>query len=105
MFAYALAFVGVYLLARELGAGPPGAVVARTAFAYAPWRLSHLGHLHVLSSGGLPFALFLLLRGYRSRSPQLVVGGWLSATWQLSLGFTLGLQVGYLLAALGARPP
>jgi hypothetical protein len=31
-----------------------------------------------------------------------VLGGWLVATWQFSLGFTLGLQLAYLLAGLGA---
>src|ERR687892_1147396 len=60
LFAYALAFVGAYLLARELGAGPAGAFVAGAAFAYAPWRLEQDGHLHVISSGGIPLALAAL---------------------------------------------
>jgi hypothetical protein len=102
LFAYALAFLGAYLLARELGAAPWAAGVAGAAFAYAPWRLEQDGHLHVLSSGGIPLAVFLLLRGYRRDRPALVLAGWLVATWQLSLGFTLGLQLAYLLAALGA---
>jgi hypothetical protein len=37
LFAYALAFVAPYLLARELGAGRAAAVVAGVAFAYAPF--------------------------------------------------------------------
>ena len=36
-----------------------------SAFAYAPWRHAHEIHLNVLSTGGVPLALFLLLRGYR----------------------------------------
>jgi hypothetical protein len=71
------------------------------AFAYAPWRLEQDGHLHVLSSGGIPLALFLLLRGYRRDRPGTVLAGWLVAAWQISLGFTLGLQLAYLLGALG----
>ena len=102
LFAYALAFFGAYLLARELGAGVVGSWVAGAAFAYAPWRLEQDGHLHVLSSGGIPLALFLLVRGYRRGSARLVVGGWLVAAWQLSLGFSLGLQLAYLLLVLGA---
>jgi hypothetical protein len=102
LFAYALAFFGAYLLARELGAAPWAAGVGGAAFAYAPWRLEQDGHLHVLSSGGIPLALFLLLRGYRRGLAALVLAGWVVATWQLSLGFTLGLQLAYLLAALGA---
>ena len=100
--AYGLAFLGAYLLARELGVGRLGAVAAGVAFTYAPWKLSQNGHLHVLSSGGIPLALFLLLRGYRLRRRWLVLGGWLVAAWQMTLGFSLGLQFAYLLLVLGA---
>jgi hypothetical protein len=101
LFSYALAFLGAYLLARELGTSWRGAAVAGAAFSYAPWRLEQDGHLHVLSSGGIPLCLFLLLRGYRGRRPGMVLAGWLVAAWQFSLGFTLGLQLAYLLAVLG----
>jgi hypothetical protein len=100
LFAYALAFAGGYLLARELGVRPLAAAVAGAAFAYAPFRLTMNGHLHVISSGGIALALFLLVRGYRRRSPWYVVAGWLVAAWQLTLGFTLGLQLAYLLGVL-----
>jgi len=59
--AYALAFAGAGLLARELGARPAAAAVAGAAFAWAPWRMSHNGHLNILSTGAIPLALFLLL--------------------------------------------
>jgi hypothetical protein len=101
MFAYALAFVGAYLLARELGIGIGGAIVAGAAFAFAPFRLEQDGHMQVISSGGVPLALALGLRGYRLRRPALIVAGWAIAAWQLSLGFTLGIPLTYLLAALG----
>src|SRR5262245_50427574 len=39
MLAYAVAFFGAYVLARELGIGPAGAAVAGAAFAFAPYRL------------------------------------------------------------------
>jgi hypothetical protein len=101
LFAYALAFAGAYLLARELGVWRVPAAAGGAAFAYAPWRLEQDGHLHVLSSGGIPLALSLLVRGYRRGSAGTVAAGWLVAAWQLSLGFTLGLQLAYLLAVLG----
>jgi hypothetical protein len=101
LFAYALAFLGAYLLARELGIGPAGAVVAGAAFAFAPFRLEQDGHMHVISSGGIPLALALAVRGYRLRRPWLVLAGFAVATWQLSLGFTLGLPLAYLLVLLG----
>jgi len=100
LFAYALAFAAAFLLARELGTTATAAAVAGAAFAYAPFRLGQNGHLHVISSGGIPLTLFLLLRGYRRGSPRLVVAGWLVAAWQVSIGFTLGLQLAYLLAGL-----
>jgi hypothetical protein len=98
--AWSLCFVGAWLLARELGVGKVGAAVAGAAFAYAPYRVTEAGHLHVISSGGIPLSLFLLLRGYRHGSRGLVIAGWLVAAWQVSLGFTLGLQFAYLLAVL-----
>jgi hypothetical protein len=100
LFAWSLCFIGAYLLARELGLKRLGAAAAGAAFAYAPYRVTEAGHLHVISSGGLPLALFLLLRGYRRSSRRLVLAGWLVSAWQVSLGFTLGLQYCYMLAIL-----
>jgi hypothetical protein len=102
LFAYALAFAGAYLLARELGLGRPAAAVAGAAFAYSPWRWDQSSHLAVLSSGGIPLCLMLLLRGYRRERPHAVLGGWLVAAWQVSIGVALGLQLLYLLAILAA---
>ncbi len=102
LWAWSLCFLGAYLLARELGLGRIGGAAAGVAFAYAPYRVTEAGHLHVISSGGLALALFLLLRGYRRSSRKLVLAGWLVSAWQVSLGFTLGLQYCYLLAVLGA---
>lgn len=102
LFAYALAFAGAHLLGRELGLGRLPAAMAGAAYAYAPWRLEQDGHMHVISSGGIPLSLFLLVRGYRRGRPGLVVAGWAVAAWQLSIGFSLGLQVAYLLGVLGA---
>jgi hypothetical protein len=100
LFAWSLCFFGAYVLARELGLRWFGAAAAGAAFAYAPYRVTEAGHLHVISSGGIPLALFLLLRGYRRGSRALVLAGWLVSAWQVSLGFTLGLQYTYLIALL-----
>jgi hypothetical protein len=85
LFAWSLCFLGAYLLARELGLGRSGSLAAGAAFAYAPYRVTEAGHLHVISSGGIPLALFLLLRGYRNNNARLVLAGWLLsllALWQ-----------------------
>jgi hypothetical protein len=107
---HALAFVGAYALVRQLGSGRAGAAVAGAAFAYAPWRLSQAGHMHVLSTGGIALALAMLARGhgwslrhgYRPERTRAgwALAGWLVATWQISLGFGIGLPFAYILAAI-----
>jgi hypothetical protein len=95
IFAYALAFFGAYLLARELGLGPIGAVIAGAAFAYAPYRLEQDGHLQVISSGGIPLAFAFAVRGIRLSRPGWLFWAWVVAAWQLSLGWVLGLPLAY----------
>jgi hypothetical protein len=102
LFAYALCFAGAYLLARELGLGPAGAAVAGAAYAFAPFRLEQDGHLHVISSGGIPLAFAAGIHGYRLRRPGWVFAGFLIAVWQFSLGPTLGLPLTYLLCLIAA---
>jgi hypothetical protein len=108
IFAFALASVGAYALVRQLGAGRVGAAVAGLAYAYAPWRYSQAGHLHVMSSGGIVLALAMLARGHglslrdgyrpdRVR-PGWVLAGWLVAAWQITIGFGIGIVFGYVLA-------
>ncbi|MFD0583453.1 ICP22 family protein [Dactylosporangium darangshiense] len=104
---FAFAFFGAYALVRQLGAGRTGAAVAGAAFAYAPWRLGQAGHLHVLSIGGIALALAMLARGHgfslrKGYEPDKrrwgwVLGGWLVAAWQISLGFGIGIPFAYAL--------
>ncbi|MCX6388967.1 MAG: hypothetical protein NTX07_09645 [Solirubrobacterales bacterium] len=101
LFSFGLALLATYLLAREFGIPPWAAAVAGAAFAYSPWRLWQTGHMHVVASGGIPLAIFLLMRGYRRSNARLIVAGWLAAGWLGSIGFTLGIQLDYVLLALG----
>jgi hypothetical protein len=115
VFAYALAFAGAYFLLRQLGSGRLGGVVAGLAFGFAPWRVAHDGHLNVLSTGGIALSLAMLARGHdwklyrgvagdsgeRHFRPGWALAGWLVATWQISLGFGLGIPFGYFLACAG----
>jgi len=110
VLAHALATLGAYALARQLGAGRIGGAVAGVAYAYAPWLLAQAGHLHIISNGGIPLALAMLARGHgwslrygyrpRRRHAGWAFAGWLVAAWQLSLGFGIGLPFAYLLAAV-----
>jgi hypothetical protein len=116
----ALAFFGMYALARQLGAGRTGAIVAGLAYGLAPWRLGQAGHLHVISTGGIALALAMLARGHGYRftrrpeerladdggeperrvRPGWVIAGWAVAAWQITIGFGIGLVFAYVL--LGA---
>ncbi|MGW5670244.1 hypothetical protein [Micromonospora sp. NPDC003776] len=109
MLVHALAFVGAYALTRQLGAGRWGSAVAGVAWAYAPWRLAHAGHLNILSSGGIALCLAMLARGHgwslrhgyrpERRRPGWALAGWLVAAWQVTLGFGIGLPLVYFLLA------
>ncbi|WP_341720795.1 hypothetical protein QQG74_14435 [Micromonospora sp. FIMYZ51] len=111
VLAYALAFVGAYALVRQLGSSRTAAAVAGIAWAFAPWRLAHSGHLNILSIGGIALCLAMLARGHgwslrRGHRPALhrpgwIVAGWLVAAWQVSLGFGIGLPLVYVLAGVG----
>ena len=115
LLVVALAFVGPYALARQLGTGRLGACVAGAAVALAPWRLAQAGQLAVLSIGGVALALAMLARGHglRLRTPPRgeeqpdrtpragwALAGWLVAAWQLSLGLTIGAVFLWLLVLL-----
>ncbi|MEU5938912.1 hypothetical protein ABZ807_06925 [Micromonospora sp. NPDC047548] len=108
VLAHALATLGAYALARQLGAGRAGAAVAGISYTYAPWLLAQAGHLHIISNGGIPLALAMLARGHgwslrygyrpERRHEGWAYTGWLVAAWQLSLGFGIGLPFAYVLA-------
>ncbi len=111
LLAFALPAIGGYALARQLGANAWGALVAGLASAYAPWRLTQLSHLHVISTGGILLALAMLARGHgysirhgwrpQERRLGWIVAGWLVAAGQMTIGFGSGLVFAYVLGAIG----
>ncbi len=52
-----LCAVGAYLLARRLGIGPLGAVLAGLIFAFSPPRFFRIGQLHLTAVQWIPFCL------------------------------------------------
>ncbi|MDG4774121.1 hypothetical protein [Solwaraspora sp. WMMD792] len=110
VLAHALAALGAYALIRQLGTGRTAAAVGAAGYAYAPWLLSQAGHLHIVSNGGIPLALAMLARGHgwslrygyrpQRRSVSWALAGWLTAAWQISLGFGIGLPFIYILAII-----
>lgn len=108
VFAFALAFAGCYLLARQLGSNWQGAALAGVVLAWAPWKLSHMHHLNVLSVGGIALALWAIARGHgyslRERGPLRpwwAFAGWVIAAWQVMIGFAIGLSFVYVMAGVG----
>ncbi|WP_143231204.1 hypothetical protein [Actinosynnema sp. ALI-1.44] len=111
LFASTLAFVGGYWLVRQLGGSWHAAALGGVVFAWAPWRLAHVHHLNLLSTGGIALALFALARGHgfslrggfrpELARPGWALAGWLIATWQITIGFATGLPFSYVLGAVG----
>jgi hypothetical protein len=108
VLTFALASFGAYALSRQLGALRLGAAIAGVALAYAPWRAGHVGHLNILSSGGIVLAFAMLARGHgwslrpgraKPVRPGWVWAGWATATWQILIGFGLALVFAYVLLA------
>ena len=58
--------------------------------------------MQVISSGGIPLALALAVRGIRLKRPWPLFGAWAVAAWQVSIGFAIGLPFAYLVALLVA---
>ena len=64
LLTFPLAGWAAYLLCEELTGRRDAAWIAGLAFAFAPYRMSQLGHLQVLASFWMPLALFGLHRYY-----------------------------------------
>ncbi|MDD5667372.1 MAG: hypothetical protein PHS26_08700 [Actinomycetota bacterium] len=65
VFAAVLSGFGCYLLVKELTSSRWAGLAAGVFFAFCPYKLSKLGHLHVFFSPFLPFALLYEYRYLR----------------------------------------
>ena len=67
---FALSGLGMFLFVREITNSRAAAFVAGIAYAFAPYRVTSIPHLQVLSSQWMPFALFGFRRYFETlRSP------------------------------------
>ena len=94
--AFASAFAGAYLLFLYASGSRPAAAAGAVVYAFCPYTMSHLSHIQLLFSGGIPLSLYMLHR--------LVDGEVTGAEWRrgssasgnrrrgLALGVTLGAQ-------------
>ena len=72
--SFALAGIGMYLLARDLTGRRDAAVLAALAFMWCPNRAPHVTHLQVLMNGWMPIALWALHRYFASGSRRALAG-------------------------------
>lgn len=90
LLTFVLSGVGMFLLARELTGSTAAAVLAGAAFAYTPYRVDQLSHLHILSSQWMPLALYGLRRYF-------MTGRLAPLAWATLALVTLNLSSGYYL--------
>jgi len=87
---FVLSGLGTYLFVREITASPRAAFVAGVFFAFAPYRLAHLAHLNLLSTGWVAFALYGLRRYFDTARRRPLVGAAAALVLQnLSSGYYL----------------
>ena len=74
LFSYILAGCGMYWLTVSITGNRLAAVVAGLAFAFVPYRVAAVPHLHVLMFGWMPIGLLLLHRYFASGSRAALFG-------------------------------
>ena len=80
----------MFLLGRELTGNAAAGFVAGLAFAFAPYRISSIPHMQVLSSAWMPFVLFGLHRYYSTGRVRALAGAAIAWVVQnLSCGYYL----------------
>ncbi len=85
---FVLSGFGMFLLGTELTGSVAAGLVSGLAFAFAPYRIANIPHLHVLSSAWMPFVLLGLHRFFATRRAAPLAGA--AAAWvvqNLSCGY------------------
>ncbi|MGE5199049.1 MAG: hypothetical protein ACM3H9_05375 [Rhodospirillaceae bacterium] len=104
--AFVLALTGTYSLVRHLTGHRGGAAVAAVAYAFCPYVFSHIPHIQLLMTAGLPYSLLALHRYVeRPTAGRAGVLGLALAAQALSCGYYgifAGLLVGYGVLFYGA---
>ena len=98
--AFVLALTGTYSLVRHLTGHRGGAAVAGVAYAFCPYVFSHIPHIQLLMTAGIPYSLLALHRYVtRQTAGRACVLGLALAAQALSCGY-YGVFAG-LLAGFG----
>lgn len=106
LFAFASAFVCAYLFLRYLWRDRAAAAAGAIMYAFCPYVFSHLSHIQLLMTGGIPLSLLMLHRVADAPSTKRGVAlGIALAAQALSCayyGVFAGLLVGYAALLLAA---
>ena len=97
LFAFASSFAGAYLLLLYLSGSRGAAAACAVAYAFCPYVMSHLSHIQLLFTGGIPLALLMLHRVADGKSRGVPLGLALAAQAHCCAyyGIFAGLMVGY----------
>jgi hypothetical protein len=116
LFAFASAYVAAYLFLRHLTGDRRAAAVGAILYAFCPYALSHLSHIQLLMTGGIPLSLLMLHRladeAFRLKAEATGAMLWRGVALGLALaaqalscayyGVYAGLMVGYAALILAA---
>ena len=102
LFAFAIAGVGMYLLARELTGSRAAAFASGMYYAFGPFRMSQYAHVQMVATGWIPIALFGLHRYFATRRPRwlaLFAGAWILQTLSnMYVGYFIALPIAAVIA-------
>lgn len=97
--SFVISGLGMARLARQLGAGEAGALVAGMGFAFLPLHLFDMIHLQTMAVCWLPWAFYYLERFLASRSPRDVIGLTAFSVLTLLSGINVALYLALFLSA------
>jgi hypothetical protein len=102
LIAFAIAGVGMYLLARELTGSRAAAFAAGMYYAFGPFRMSQYAHVQMVATGWIPIALFGLHRYFTTRRPRwlgLFAVGWVLQTLSnMYIGYFIAVPIAVVIA-------
>ena len=106
LFAFASAFVCAYLLFKYLSGDARAAAIGAVLYAFCPYVFSHLSHIQLLMTGGLPLSMLMLHRVADAPTVRRGAGLGLALAAQALAcayyGIFAGLMVGYGALVLAA---
>jgi len=68
LFSFVTSGFGMYLLARYLTNNTFAGVIAGIIYAFSPFMFSNLGHLQIISAGGIPLSFLFLHKFFKDES-------------------------------------